>query len=220
MKIYEIEAGEKSPISKEVDEKIIRLLTTECSDAISSMQQAGKFLYRGIDFEAPTAFHGRTRENRKALHSSRYLQNDFNEIMTTYGFTTNRSNCIFCTGRKGQTNNYGYPYIIFPKNGFGLLWSPIITDLFGQGLGDAANQAVNSQNKLAAADAFVKKYQYTDSNLAQAIKSKNEIMISGEYYAFSAKPYNYTNKDRGHPDLETILSSVFKIPVVSSGYDD
>jgi hypothetical protein len=221
MKIYEIEAGEKAPISAQ-NEKFINMISTECSDALAAMQQSKKFLYRGIDYEVPAAFHGRPRNNRDALHSSRYIQNDFNAVMTTYGFATNRANCIFCTGNKSITNAYGYPYIIFPKNGFSLLWSPKVLDLFAaESVTDSVQNAANSENKLGAADAFVKHYGYTDNNLSQAIDSGKEIMISGEYYAFTAQPFRYTYQAVKHPNFEAIFSSAFNIPThssVNSGY--
>jgi hypothetical protein len=214
MKINEIDPGSKNPIESDTAiEKIVQLLTTECSDAISAMQTARTFLYRGIDFEAPAAFHGRSRENRNPLHSRNEIQNNFNQVMNTYGFITNRSNCIFCTTVKQRTSMYGYPYLIFPKNGFGLLWSPAVMDLFTvDGMGHDLASAVSSTNQLGAADAFVKQYQYTDSNFSRALSNQTEIMINGEYYAFAANKYSYTYAVKGHPDFESKLSKALGIP--------
>jgi hypothetical protein len=217
MKIYEIEAGERNPVSNDANEKIIELLTTECSDAISAMQQAGTFLYRGFKDAAnvPEAFHARPREDRRALHSNPKIQIAFDENMKVYGFATNRSNSIFCTSVKKRTSIYGYPYLIFPKNGFNFLWSPDVYDLFSDPQVDGwAETIMQTSNKEAAAQEFVRRFKYTDSNFVAALEKGHEIMVSGEYYAFSANNTSEVFKQHygDKINFETILSATFKIP--------
>lgn len=217
MKIYEIEAGEKNAVEDDADEKIIALLTTECSDAISAMKSAGTFLYRGFKSASstPDAFHGKPREDRRSLHSNPKVQVAFDENMKIYGFATNRSNSIFCTSAKKRTAIYGYPYLIFPKNGFNFLWSPKVYDLFSEPIIDGwAETILQSSNKPAAAQEFVRRFEYTDNDFAAALEKGNEVMISGEYYAFSAKNISeaFKNIYGNKINFETIFSATFKIP--------
>ena len=217
MKIYEIESGEKSELGGE-EGRMIDILKSNCSEAIAAMQQAGGFLYRGIS-NAPAAFHGRSRVDRKPLHTNAGVHSNIDEVFITYGFATNRSNSIFCIGNKPRTNMYGNPYIIFPKNGSEILWSPRVKDLFTEDkiLDDAALIA-STNDKLGLADRFVKTYQYTDKNLAAAIQSKCEIMVSGEYYAFYAKPFKHTKFPAFQIEYETLFSTVFNIPGYKEEY--
>jgi hypothetical protein len=170
------------------------MLNSQCSDAISAMQQTNKLLYRGISkfsLPVPDAFHGRSRDNRKPKHSSDSLQTKFDNIMITYGFSVNRTNSIFCSGHPGQANIYGKTWIIFPINGFEILYSPAVQDVLGD-----SNLTRNLDSLLlqysvdpAYAQNFVRKYHYTDANFADALNSNCEIMIKGEYYAFKTEIY-------------------------------
>jgi hypothetical protein len=195
MKINEIEAtlqpGQKEIVSDQDEHKYIELIQTNCSDAVRAIQDSG-FLYRGVgDNSAPDIFKGRSREDRQSLSGADAQQEMFDKIITNYGFKANRSNSIFCSGDKYQSRSYGELYLIFPINGYNLLWSEKIRDFVHHSddfYGDA-KRALHSNNPKDAMDQLIKYYKIRDDSLAPAILSHKEILINGSYYAFSYKKY-------------------------------
>lgn len=113
-----------------------------------------------------------------------------------------RSNAVFCTASKKMSRDYGYPFLVFPKGKFQLVWSRKVDDLYFHltekkvilhGLGDDvsnsdAKNLIDDINYIS--DAAIKKgvytllesYDYVSGELDQALASKNEIMIACDYY--------------------------------------
>lgn len=130
MKIYEIEAGQKlhfKPSNTKLGNTYPEFLRN-CSDAILAMQEANKFLYRGIE-KAPPMFHGRSRNDRNAMDTSSSVTGEVNKLLNIQGLVANRSNSIFCTSNQKDATQYGIMYAIFPVNGFKFTWSPVIRDM-------------------------------------------------------------------------------------------
>jgi hypothetical protein len=196
MRIYEIDTdlhpGEKRDIETQQEEKYIELIQTNCSEALAVMQKSG-FLYRGVTDAPAKAFKGRSREDRNSLSSMDQMQAIFDEAMKLYGFSALRSNSIFCSGSSVQAGCYGETYIIFPINGFNMLWSNKFKDMIGDAyhIQSTLARAMNSTDKMGAIQWFVRSYQFSDTNFGEAIKSGKEIMINGSYYAFDALHYRY-----------------------------
>jgi hypothetical protein len=289
MKINELNPGEKQKFEPSNTEKgqTFHDFVTQCSQSIAEMQKADKFLFRGLR-DAPKIFVGAPRTNRKALDTDQAVNNAFDEMLKASGFKALRSNSIFCFGGDSYAvSEFGKPYMIFPKNGYQLTWSPKVMDFTNElpyrfqpedfwQLSEKAMQVkkvmdddesrnevftlidkltnlmysdIPSENKLAIRDmkielgklvyndaqlpfnlkklltldkdtdycitympyirklaeaqqlffsmkgnvdpmnVVIKGLGYQKTDLAAAIKSKKEIMISGEYYAFEVKTY-------------------------------
>lgn len=143
------------------DPKIIKLasmIQRDCKQALTGCQKANGFLYRGIrkkyntatsDYEsnAPDIFVGKPREDRSAKDSKATIQIEFDKMLTQSGFKALRSNSIFCSGNYQQAEGYGKAYVIFPKDGFSFMWSPIYHDLYSDLLSDAGKQGIASLYK-------------------------------------------------------------------------
>lgn len=186
MRIDEIEPGEKNEITHDMlalrDEKLkhyYELVETNCKDALNACIAANNFLYRGVKKTYMNAFHGKSRNNRRAMSTLSYEQEKIDAQFANHGFTALRSNSIYCSGYIKQADLYGAArqrgstYMVFPLNGFSFTWSPMVQDLFG-----------NIRHDMSIDDRFVPYYDYRDTDLPAAIRSHNEVMIHGEYYAF------------------------------------
>lgn len=188
MKINEINPGEKEELQLALP-KILNLLESQCGQALQEMHKVRGFLYRGIK-KAPLMFKGASRIDRKPLDTNETQHESFNKLVREYGFTVDRTNSLFCSGSPKMASGYGKEYMIFPLDGYEFLWSAKVKDMFGNfGLEDAIAMAAGKSNLMAAADNFVRTYQYSDSNFAAAIQSGHEIMLKGQYYAFRLDTY-------------------------------
>ena len=80
-----------------VNDGLLEEIEIECSNAIVSMRNASKFLYRGIDISSSQAypFRSTTRTNRMPKDTPHELKDAFNDIMYICRIRTNRSNSIF-----------------------------------------------------------------------------------------------------------------------------
>lgn len=100
-------------------------LDTECSEFISSVRQAGDFLYRGHK-QNVSYFEMASWENKQPKDSRPALSALFDQMMQQLGVKALRSNSEFTTGDESQAKGYvkgegSAVYIIFPKNGFDFL---------------------------------------------------------------------------------------------------
>jgi hypothetical protein len=180
MKIYEIEAGEKQKFepSNSDENRTFQKFLSDCSDSIAAMQSANKFIFRGTSSFPSEIFIGKSRDNRNSLSYVREESKIIDFQFEQDGFDARRTNSIFCSGSGPEAGSYGKLYMIFPINGFKFTWSPMVVDF-------ATNASINKH----LSHFHPLSYGYTNKNLVAAIKSKNEIMINGSYYAFSFKEY-------------------------------
>lgn len=102
-------------------QKITNIIKQECGDFIEIAAQANKFLYRGLK-SYTSAFEGRSRTERRTLHSRSEISEYFDNALQAHGVKALRKNSIFTTSDKYFAQSYGYStYLIFPKNGFNFL---------------------------------------------------------------------------------------------------
>jgi hypothetical protein len=191
MKVNEIAAGKKVDIHTNEEGQLIELINTNCSEALASFKEARAFLYRGAQVKYDV-FHGRPRENRRSLSMLNWQQEVFDKAMDTYGFTALRSNSIFCSGNINQASSYGKTFMIFPINGFSFLWSSKIRDfvLNAYEIGESCKLALKSRDVMGAIqNKVINIFDYSNENLVDAIYSNHEVLIHGEYYAFSHAKY-------------------------------
>jgi hypothetical protein len=102
-------------------QNIINELKQECGDFIEIAKKANAFLYRGLR-SYTSAFEGRSRTERKSLHSKSEISDYFDDAMQAHGVKALRKASIFTTTDKKFAGTFGYTvYLIFPKNGFSFL---------------------------------------------------------------------------------------------------
>ena len=106
----------------EADVKYFSLIENDCSDFLKYMKKAGRMLFRGMDSNGKVIY-GRSHEKRSTMDTSENVQKRFDELLKVAGFKALRSNSIFTSGDMDHAENYGDPYMIFPKNGFNYTWS-------------------------------------------------------------------------------------------------
>lgn len=196
MKINEIEAGAKFDLKNLDAEKVVSkfapIIERRCSNAIDSMIEANRLMYRGTTTAPSAAFYGRSRDNRTSVNLKGGIQEAFDEKFRNHGFTALRSNSIYCTGASGDTQMYGATFIIFPVNGFTFTWSPKIDDLLfriQKYFGVREHQLTPEILASDFTDELFESMDFRKDDLAAALESKNEIMIRGEYYAFFSGKY-------------------------------
>jgi hypothetical protein len=213
MKIYEIEAGEKINIKPENLKELAMKIKTECSDAYTAMENISQILYRGMLLGNSIArffklkpslniFLGKPREDRKPVDVKLETQEKYDAYLRDAGMTALRSNSIFCTTSQSDAKQYGELYMIFPKNGFEFTWSPDVKDLTNNVIQSWRHKAFPSNfakqytdlNKVRFDD-YLKYYfsqiRFDNTHFEEALRSKNEILIRGEFYAVNQNYLKY-----------------------------
>jgi hypothetical protein len=192
MKLYELEIqlGEKQELTPELSETYIALIKRDCSEALAAMKATGRFLYRGVPGATLRAFKGASRENRRPLSTKAHFQVLIDEMLSHYGFKALRSNSIYCTSAYEEAQYYekgsGHLYMIFPINGFDYTWSRYSGDLYAM-MGSSDYQTLNNRDF----ESFQEKFQFTNKYLNDALTAGHEVMVHGQYYAFSNLIYGY-----------------------------
>lgn len=206
MRLYEIEAGQKEPIEPDshVEKQlstVVSLIEKNCKLALHSMMQASSFIYRGIkktENIPPVVFMGQPRIDRKPKSSTEAFHDNVNLAFRMAKFKANRSNSIFVTSVIGDAAMYSISnlYMIFPIDGFAFTWSPKINDLYVNEYRLFGNSEEAHYKRMdffynkpspELIQEFLEKSHYTNKDFGAAIKSGNEIMINGKYYAVHTK---------------------------------
>jgi hypothetical protein len=191
MKINEIEIDDLEPGDKQefvpsntnVSQSFSKFLAN-CSESVSEMKKANRFLYRGVNRPVSTIFVGASRGDRRNMGTPDDVQETLDDYLSGNDFSALRSNSIFCTGDRMDAGGYGDEYLIFPINGFNFTWNLKIHDFT---LWLEEKEIWSFEEYLDNHPSFINSFRQTD--LASAIRSKHEIMISGSYYAFNAEKY-------------------------------
>jgi len=177
----------------------IKTITRECSESLKIMRAVKCPLYRGIDeydfqLKPASAIRLTSPVKRKPTGMSFGMQKFTDYCLKKVGSTALRSNSICCTGHMDSADSFGVIYCIFPVNGFSFAWSPKIWDFGGEGQLDSKWKMLDEIHMTAKIDPYeaienekmVKWYlnyaKFDTTNFAKAIKSRNEIMIHGDYY--------------------------------------
>lgn len=195
MKLYELDLqpGQKQDYHEPGVDKtaeFARLIQKDCSEALAAMRAGGQFLYRGLKSQELRAFKGASRTDRVPLSTKAHHQLMLDQMLTEFGFKAIRSNSIYCISDISEAQYYtkmvGMTYMIFPINGFDYTWSVYSGDLY-------AMMGASEYKKLENGDweEIQEKYQFTNKHLNKAIEKGHEVMVHGQYYAFSVKHYQY-----------------------------
>ena len=105
-------------------QELAQLLKTQCGDYLDIFNHAGRVLYRGTDPAGlPQAFSGRSRDDRRPLHSNPTAQRMVDNALTKLGIAARRGNSLFTTSDQIKAKEFGGIYIIIPKNSAVYSWS-------------------------------------------------------------------------------------------------
>lgn len=131
------------------------------------------------------------RQDRKPLDTRREIHDKLNKVFADLGFSGNRSNTIFCTGKYKQASNYGSVWMVFPIGEYSVIWSKDNDDLF-YAIGKLKhNLSRLPQYKYSSPEHIIPDYEeltpfikahYQEGNILEAIKSNNEIMVKCDRY--------------------------------------
>jgi hypothetical protein len=188
MRIDEIDPGEKIGITGKRIETFIKLVQRDCSDAWNAYHKNYTLLFRGIKSGSGLRmFHGSARLDRRPLSTKKPSQIAIDNALQKCGFVALRSNSIFCTSNLSDAKSYGMggssAMIIFPKNGFHYTWSPEVGDLYIE----IQKLALKPDDLISMPpEQLVEMFGFRSNEFDEALKSGNEIMITGEYYACNA----------------------------------
>jgi len=142
-------------------------------------------LYRGVEHKpsAPAVIRSARLTTREPRDTTNNIHDVFNEIFVER-FGAPFRNAIFVTGSRMAALEYGELVTIYPIGEFKYLWSPEFRDLtraleiYHDPDFDLIDQVRN----------IINKGNYKTTDLKQAIKSGNEIMLWCEkYYVVSSK---------------------------------
>ncbi|CAB4123192.1 hypothetical protein UFOVP29_351 [uncultured Caudovirales phage] len=118
-KLYDNEVQLHSVQSMGPDDKVWRMLKTQCSEFLEVLKSPpGLMLLRGIRGENSAVFQGRGWANRRSKDSTPRVSMVFNYCLEKLGFAARRDNSTFVTTNKNLAKEFGQIYLIFPKNGF------------------------------------------------------------------------------------------------------
>lgn len=106
----------------------------------------------------------------------------FNE---KFGFKA-RSQAVFCVGERGNVNEYGDLYYIFPMGEFQYAWSPEVRDLFAvrsHEMLDYPEDVTDAEKeKYTPLEYFMEGLDYTNDDLDKAVVARHEVMLKCDKY--------------------------------------
>ena len=115
--------------SQQTPEEIIDILHKDCSDYFKYIRYGVKS-FRGSVSGPPVWAKKTPRKNREPLNTDKdthkLLDNAFKK---KFGWKV-RSEGVFATAHFDQAEDYGDPYYFFPSNGFKMVYSSDINDLY------------------------------------------------------------------------------------------
>ena len=123
----------ESPQKRTMELKLIDFLEKNCSEVISEINDAKRFMHRG--YATPldqniSVLKDKSVSNRIPRDSDAKIQKLFDAGARALGFTALRSNSTFVSGGRGEAAGYGKTWMIFPINGkYSYTWSPCVSDL-------------------------------------------------------------------------------------------
>lgn len=178
-------------------------ISSECSRMLNSMKAAEAkahrmFLYRGVRNNPGAIVRSVSRTNRQPLATRKEIHDFMDAWFKENGFKATRSNSIFAASDFITANQYAVSMekdqnpavvIIIPTNSAAITWSPEVEDLYYY----FPRHDGNREKWKAAMD----KAGYKDHDLAAAIGSKFEVMISGAYWALDVRYANMIRRKLG-----------------------
>ena len=206
---------------------LIWKMVEECQIALKTMKVANKFLYRVMAMpttHSPVAAKLSSPINRKPRDIAGPIQEIIDSVFKEHGFTALRHNSIFTVPNLKEAAAYANLdneiYIIIPTDKASYTWSPVIGDLFSMfndsyskynfqsWLNETHKEFLTSDH--AEWSELIKEYAtylvqyYEKGKLFSALKANSEILVNGDYYAFSLGRHDVYKK-RLHRLLDEII---------------
>ena len=168
---------------------ILKLIKKDCKPFLNLINnQINEYkLYRGL--EAASHPESITKKqirlnDRRPMSSAQEKHDRYNHYFEEV-FGAPFRNALFASGDRAMAQFYGYPFVVFPIGEFEFIWSPDVNDMALDIQWPSVGGFVNVPPSQEVVDDKLEFAGYRKNiDLAQAIKSGNEIMIRGkEYYA-------------------------------------
>lgn len=179
--------------------EIVEKIISDCQPFLDAIDgEVNEYrMYRGIKSNEDF-MKKKIRSNRKSSSTPSRVQEAIDDYFEEQFGIRYRSNSMFASGSSTTVHNYGNPYIVFPIGKYQILWSKQIEDLFmdlPRDLRLETNVEDLSEEQLKEKIYnFFNNSNYQEGNLKSAIKSENEIMITGKgYYAISEEFFDEMN---------------------------
>ena len=159
--------------------QIISFIRKNCKPFLQEVKYNNWPMYRGTNSaDAALMFIGTPRKNRKPSDMDIGDQQQFDRaFMKIFGWKP-RSQGLFVTGSRSQTEYYGLAYQIFPIGKFKFIYSLEVDDLYEELDSDFSHYSDEIEDNLLK---FISDY-YTDQDLVKGIKANVEISILCEKY--------------------------------------
>lgn len=189
----------------EADNDLLAMIERDCGPFLKESQKAG-FLYRGIQ-PGGKDLHTQDVDGNKLVYIVKNVRKDRNPRDTSddmhdalnkwfndkFGFKA-RTEAVFAYGGDmfpTTIKEYGDTHIIFPIGEIKYVWSPEVEDLY---VHLEAYEIENPED----AESNLKQLRYQSTDLHEALKYGNEIMVKcDKYYAFPAEYKQELKKSLG-----------------------
>lgn len=161
---------------KGIDPKLLKYFTyieKNCGEALKSIKEAQKLIFRGQDDASHPVFVGYPRSDRVPKDSNLEAQKLLDTYLSTMGFKALRSNSIFTTSDMNQAGDFGDLYAIFPKDGFNFTWSPTVSDLVLTSVSDVDDSSDDTEDLYYGYDEWVDDINRDAYDAVDAINNYN-----------------------------------------------
>jgi hypothetical protein len=99
-------------------EDLAAILKAQCTDILEAYKKGKEVIYRGIKGAKDQVVITAIRTDRKPVEMAGVWHNELHSAFIKYGLKATRKNAIFCTTSLNIAEDWGNPYIIFPKDGW------------------------------------------------------------------------------------------------------
>lgn len=197
----------------EADPELVwKQIEKDCSQILSLYRKYKTVLLRGT-FTHSTFFRAASPKNRKPLDTPLVIQKSIDKWLAQNGFKALRKNSIFTTRIPIVAAEYGYPYVIFPINGFNYTWFAKTADLYHTVKDLWASDSVPAS---FADIEYIMDQAGPQNNtgiervLSEEFRGDREVMINGTYYAFGIKSYSVIKPLEGFLGFKPVETKAFK----------
>lgn len=190
MKLQDLHEQNYEELERKV-KNVIKVIDEKCKPFLSQINSHNDLLYRGMNKSINGYTIIQTPKNRQPVDTPLEIHKALDEwFLKKFGHRY-RSNAAFVTPRFTEAKSYGNPYAFFPIGDFDFVWSNKFGDLYAeiqhivkQKLGASVQNAVKEdpEETKEIVLQLVKNGDYTDKNLVDAIRAKNEIMVDCDKY--------------------------------------
>jgi hypothetical protein len=172
-------------------EALVDRLHAEAGKFLRIYENIDQVLWRGVPELAQfaLAYESRSVLDRTPAASDLYLSKIFDQALRDIGMTAVRSNSIFATGDRDFAKVFGHLYVIIPKNTANFTWSLRKKDLIISSMSIARFLRAPDFDQINL-EKFQDYYEYNSTDFVGSVRSGNEVMISGEYFAIHWRLWN------------------------------